>query len=453
MSHWNNEYKAKLKTADEAVKPVKSGDFIQYTPFVTQPRDLDAALARRKEELSKVYVRVTTLTHIPEIYKVDPQGETFLIEDGSFSAVTRKMKQGGEVYYAPGPYHEIPITFTKGFVHCDYLFAMVTPMDKDGFFNMSTSCSTHMSIIRARNTTQTNLKIIVEVNKNIPTVQGENNIHISEVDAIVENRENLPLNTLPVLTGDELDDKIANHIMNEMVDGACLQLGIGGMPNLVGKKIAESDLKDLGCHSEMFCDAYMDLFNAGKLTNRSKNTNIGKSVFTFAMGSQPLYDFMDNNPSLMCMPVAYTNDPCVIAQNDKVYSICSCINVDLFANVSSESAGYRQISGIGGQFDYHFASLRSNGGKGFVCLHSARRDKEGNLKSNIVISFEEGTQITVPGSITNYVVTEYGAVNLKGLTTWERAEALVNLAHPEFREELIKTAEKGRIWRASNKRV
>lgn len=453
MNAWKELYQQKLTTADEAVTSVKNGDFVEYSPFVTIPWELDAALAKRKDELSKVYLRGSTLMFIPETYKADPQAETFLFCDGSFSALTRKMKAEGEVYTNPSLYHEAPLHHTKGLLHNDYLFLAVTPMDKNGFFNMSTSCSSHLDMMRARSTTQKSLKVIVEVNERLPIVQGDNYLHISEVDGVVESANPRSLAAIPKLEATEMDGAIASHIMKEMVDGACLQLGIGGMPNLVGKMIAESDLKDLGCHSEMFVDAYMDLFNAGKLTNARKQIDIGKSVFTFAMGSAELYDYMNENPSLRCLPVSYTNNPNIIARNNKVYSICSCLGVDLFGNVSSESVGYRQISGTGGQWDYHYASFHSDGGKGFVCMPSSKVNKDGTRTSNIVVSHQPGTQITVSGNTTNYVVTENGIANLKGLSTWAKVEALVGIAHPDFQDELLKAAERGRIWRASNKIV
>ena len=293
--------------------------------------------------------------------------------------------------------------------------------------------------------------MVLEVNEALPTVQGDNYLHISELDAVVESSQ--PRKPMAIGTAEptEIDAKIAQFILEEMTDGACLQLGIGGMPNLVGKMLAESSLKDLGCHSEMFVDAYMDLFNAGKLTNACKQQDIGKSVFTFAMGSEALYQFLDKNPSMRCMPVSYTNDPAVIARNRRVYSICSCLAVDLFGNVSSESVGFKQISGTGGQWDYHYASFHSEEGKGFLCMPSSKVTKDGSRVSNIVISHAPGTQITVSGNTTNYVVTEYGIVNLKGLTTWEKVEALVSIAHPDFRDELFRAAEQARIWRPQNK--
>ena len=451
MSRWSSMYQEKLKTADEVASWIKDGDHVEFSPFVTVPWDLDAALAKRKDELHKVFIRCSTLTWVPEVFKVDPQGETFLMCDGSFSGVTRKMKSQGEIYINPCLYHEAPMLYTRGVLHNEYLFLAATPMDENGFFNLSTSASSQVDMARARSGPQKNLKVILEINEALPVVQGDNYFHISEIDAVVESSQARKPTAIGKVEPTEIDAKIAQYIMNEMVDGACLQLGIGGMPNLVGKMIADSDLKDLGCHSEMFVDAYMDLFNAGKLTNARKQLDVGKSVFTFAMGSAELYDFINNNPSMRCMPVSYTNDPSVIAKNDRVYSICSCLAVDLFGNVSSESVGYKQVSGTGGQWDYHYASFHSKEGKGFLCMPSSKVTKDGKRISNIVVSHAPGTQITVSGNTTNYVVTEYGIVNLKGLTTWEKVEALVSIAHPDFRDDLFKAAEAGRIWRAQNK--
>ena len=452
MNKWQSMYEQKQMSAEQAVSMVKDGDWIEYSHFVTIPWDLDAALAKRKNELNKVFIKSATFMFEPEVFKADPQGETFLITDNSFSAITRQMKKTGEIYVNNGLYHESAVMHRKGFLKNQFVFAAVTPMDKNGFFGMSTTGSAFIDMFRARRDVNPGLKIILEVNPALPQVQGDQYLHISEIDAVVQTKEPRKLKAIPVVTPTEIDEKIANLIIGEMVDGACLQLGIGGMPNLVGKMIANSDLKDLGCHSEMFVDAYMDMFNAGKLTNYKKQLDIGKSVFTFAMGSEALYDFMDNNPSLRCMPVSYTNLPSIIAQNKRVYSICSCLAVDLFGNVSSESAGFKQISGTGGQWDYHYASLHSEGGKGFVCMPSAKM-KDGKLVSNVVLSHIPGTQISVSGNTTNHVVTEYGIANLKALSTWQRVEALVGIAHPDFRDDLFRQAEECRLWRPQNKKI
>jgi acyl-CoA hydrolase len=211
--------------------------------------------------------------------------------------------------------------------------------------------------------------------------------------------------------------------------------------------IADSDLKDLGVHTEMLVDAYVDMYRAGKITNRNKKDNPGKLVYTFALGSHKLYDFIHKNPACACFPVGYVNNLERIAGNDKAVSINNAVEVDLYGQVCSESSGFRQISGTGGQFDYVYGSYHSKGGKSFICLPSTKKDKKGNITSRIRPFTDHGTIVTVPRTAVHYIVTEYGKASLKGKTTWERAEALVNIAHPDFREELIREAEKMGIWK------
>lgn len=439
------EYTQKLVSADEAVKVVKSYDWVDYGDFVTSSFEIDKALARRKDELKGVKIRGCTNSLQLETVACDPEGEHFLFHDWSFSGISRKLADKNQAWFLPECYHEIPRMYRE-IIPTDVAFFTVTPMDERGFFNMSTSCSKLMAEKEAAK------KIVVEVNTNLPYCHSgiHNSIHISEVDFVVEG-SNPPLFEISKPPVTDVDRKIAALIMEEIEDGACLQLGIGGMPNTVGEMIAASDLKDLGVHTEMLCDSYVDMYEAGRITNRRKNVMKDKFVYTFAMGSKKLYDFVDNNPACAIMPVDFTNDPFVIAQNDKVISLCSCLAVDLLGQVSSESIGWRHISGTGGQLDFHFASFRSKGGKGFLCMPSVARKKDGTIESKIVPSHIPGTVVSVPSSLTNYVVTEYGIVNLKGRSTWERAEMLISIAHPDFRDELIKVAERNRIWVPSNK--
>lgn len=452
MSNFQSEYKQKLTTAKEAVKVVQDGMLMAYSPFCMKTPLLDEALAFRRDELHNVDILFITLTYMPEVMKSDPQGKTFGFIDGSFSAATRGMQRMGiPVSSSPSLYHETGRAFTAGVMNMDVLFLAARPMDEEGYFNFGPQSSCTVDMIAAKGGYKKNLKIIVEVNDQIPHVYGDNKVHVSQVHSIVENPRGKKLSPIPETAPTEVDKKIAKVIMDEMVDGACLQLGIGGMPNQVGKMLAESDFKDLACHSEMFVDAYMDLHLSGRLTNKRKQIDTGKSVFTFALGSQKLYEYLDHNPDMSCRSVYYTNSPHIIAQNDRVYSICSCLAVDIFGNVSSESVGYRQISGTGGQLDYHFASLHSDGGKGFVCMPSAKIDPMGTINSNIMFHFEEGTQITVPANMTNYVVTEYGAVNLKGKSLWDRIEALVSIAHPSARDKLLEQAKKAGLFTRGNR--
>ena len=270
-------------------------------------------------------------------------------------------------------------------------------------------------------------------------------IHISRVDYIVESNHT-PLAEVKPGQPREVDRRIAEHIMKEIEDGACLQLGIGGLPNLIGRMIAESDLKDLGVHTEMLVDSFVDLYNAGRVTGRKKSVDHLKMAYTFAMGTKKLYDFLDHNPTCASYPVSYINDPRMIAFNNKVVAINNAIEVDLYGQVCSESVGDSQKSGTGGQLDFIFGAFMSKGGKGIISLSSTYTDKDGNLQSRIVPTVEPGSIVTVPRSIVQYVATEFGVVQLKGKSTWERAEALISIAHPDFQEELIRQADQMKIW-------
>jgi acyl-CoA hydrolase len=270
-------------------------------------------------------------------------------------------------------------------------------------------------------------------------------VHISRVDYIVEG-SNAPLPEIPPAPSSDIDRRIAHHIIKEIEDGACLQLGIGGLPNVIGSMIAQSDLKNLGVHTEMFIDSLMDLYQTGKVTGNSKTIDRFKMVYTFAMGTRKLYEFLDGNAACASYPVNYTNDPRIIALNSKVVAINNAIEIDLFSQVSSESVGPRQISGTGGQLDFIFGAFHSRRGKGIIGLSSTFADNNGVLRSRIVPTLTPGSIVTLPRSIVQYVATEYGIVQLKGKPTWERAEALIGIAHPAFRDELAAQAREMKIW-------
>ena len=295
--------------------------------------------------------------------------------------------------------------------------------------------------------------VIVEVNENMPRCLGgfDNCIHVSEVDMIVEGR-NDPMGVQPSGTATEVDRAVAKLIVEQIPDGACLQLGIGGMPNTVGAMLCESDLKDLGVHTEMYVDAYVDLAMAGKVTCMKKNIDRGRQVFAFAAGTPKLYDYLDDNPACMAAPISYTNDIRTIAAIDNFVSINNAVDVDLYGQVNGETAGTKQISGAGGQQDFVLGAYLSKGGKSFICLSSTHADKDGTLHSRIRPTLQNGSVVTDTRVNTMYVVTEYGCVCLKGLTVWERAEKLISIAHPDFREELIREAEKQKIWYPHNRR-
>jgi acyl-CoA hydrolase len=440
------EYSRKLKSPDEAMGLIKSGDRIMYGEFVNTPDTCDEALAKRKDTLKDVWVYTNTLTFIPKISLADPTHEHFLHMDLSYSIIGRKLSDAGLCFHVPCGYNSC-YKMLKESPDCPRVAIIgVCPMDSEGYFNFGPTSSLNPLFLDICDT------IIVEVNTNLPKVYGggEFAIHVSQVDAIVQG-SNKPLLQVPKLEAKPADDQIARHVVSRIEDGACIQLGIGGMPNRVGELITQSDLKDLGVHTEMLVDSYVDMFEAGKITNMKKNIDKGKFVFTFAMGSDKLYNFINENPQCNIMPPIYTNDPAVIGKNDNVVSICSCIQVDLYGQVSSESVGPRQISGTGGQFDFIFGSYLSKGGKGFLCLNSTATDKEGKLSSRIVFGHEPSTAITVPRHVSHFIVTEYGVADMKAKATWQRAEDLINIAHPDFRDDLIRSAEEMKIWRRSNK--
>lgn len=439
------KYQQKLINSDEAVKLVKSGDIVQYSEFVMFPNTLDEALARRKDELRDVTIRGVSFTQIPQPIMADPQREHFLMEDYHFSALSRRLHDQNLCNYLPFTYHQGPRSVRK-YNEIDVAFIMVGPMDSRGFFNLGTSNSVTPAVMEKSKI------IILEVNNSVPLCLGGNqeSIHITAVDYIVES-DNRPLMQLPPFKTSATEEKIAQTLVEEIEDGACLQLGIGGLPNAVGTLLAESDLQDLGVHTEMLVDSYVDLYEKGLITGARKTIDKNKMVYTFAMGTNKVYEFLHNNPLCASYPANYTNDPRMIALNDKVVAINNCLEVDLFTQVCSESAGTRQISGTGGQLDFILGAFNSRGGKGFICMSSTYTDKMGKLHSRIKPTLTPGAIVTVPRSIVQYLVTEYGIAQFKGKSTWKRAEDLIGIAHPDFRDELVKSAQEMKIWRNSNK--
>lgn len=439
------EYKRKLKTPEEAVRLVKDGDWVDYSVGIGFPVLLDAALAKRKDELRDIKIRGSLAMQPIQAVEQDRERRTFTYNSWHCSGYERKLCDEGLCNYIPIIFRNMA-SYYRRYLTVNVAMISVAPMDSKGFFNFSMVNCTTRAILDAADL------IILEVNEHMPHVYGgqEDCIHISEVDVVVEG-EHKPLAQLPVPPATEIDEKIASLLLPHIPDGATIQLGIGGMPNSVGKLMAESDLKDLGMHTELLSDGFVDLYEAGKLTNSRKTLHRGKGVFGIALGSQRLYDWVGENQGLLSFPMDYVNQPSVMAQMENMISINNCIAIDLYGQVSSESAGTRHISGTGGQLDFSTGAYDAPGGKGFICMTSSYRDKAGNLKSRILPKFTEGDIITTPRTQAFYIVTEYGIVNLAGRSTWERAELLISLAHPDFRDELIAAADKQKIWRNSNR--
>lgn len=442
---FTKEYQEKLITAENAAKLVNSGDWVDYGWSNAMARDFDAALAKRVNELKDVNIRGGIFLWQPEFFKADPNGEHFTWNSWHASGIERKMIATGNAFYNPLRYSELPRWYREN-VDVDIAVFQVAPMDKFGYFNFGPNASHMMAVV------EKSKKVIVEVNTTMPVCLGgtEAYVHISDVDHIIEG-SNTPVPAIESGGFSDIDIKVANLIVEEIPNGACLQLGIGGMPNAVGSVIADSDLEDLGVHTEMYVDAFVDMTEKGKITGAKKSRDRFRQTYAFGFGSQKMYDFMNNNPQLMSAPVDYTNDVRVISSIDNFMSINNAVDIDLFGQVSSETSGLKHISGAGGQLDFVLGAYLSKGGKSFICLSSTMKNKDGSLVSRIIPTLKEGSIATATRANTHFVVTEYGKVNLKGLSAWQRAEKLIGIAHPDFREELIKQAEKNKIWRRSNK--
>lgn len=438
------EYRRKLVTPEEAVKLVKSGDWVDYGTFSGSVVALDKALAARKDELWDVKIRCSNRqTGIPEVTLVDPTRDHFIYNGWQLSSYERKLSDQGLCSYIPGVMHQVP-AYYRDYIDVDVAFISATTMDKHGFFNFGPQVDNTMAICEKAK------KIILEVNPNIPRCFGQEEvIHISKVDYIVE--VDYPVAEVPAVEPNDIDRRIASIIMEQIEDGCCLQLGIGGMPNAVGEMIAKSDIKDIGIHTEMFVDSMVDMVENGQVTGARKNIDKYKIVATFALGTKKTYDFIDENPMCAFMPGNYTNDPYIIGQLDNFVSINNCIDVDLFGQINSESSGLRQISGTGGSICFALGAFRSKGGKGFTCMTSTF-SKGDKVFSRIRPILEPGSAVTINRGLAPSIVTEYGIAILNGKALWQRAEALISIAHPDFREELIKSAQEMGIWRKSNKR-
>ncbi len=444
---FTQEYKQKLTTADEAVKVIKSGDWVDYGWCTGTPDALDAALAKRTDELKNVNLRGGILLKPLAVFAREDAGEHFTWNSWHMSGIERKMIAKGCSFYAPIRYSELPRYYRDLDFTDDVAMFQVAPMDSHGYFNFGPNAS-HLGAV-----CETAKHIIVEVNENMPRCLGgtECGVHISKVAAIVEGN-NPAIGELGAGgPATDVDKAVAKLIVDQIPNGACLQLGIGGMPNAVGSLIAESDLKDLGVHTEMYVDAFVDIARAGKINGSKKNIDRFRQAYAFGAGTKKMYDYMDENPELMSAPVDYTNDIRSISAIDNFISINNAVDLDLFGQVNAESAGIKHISGAGGQLDFVLGAYLSKGGKSFICCSSTFTTKDGQVKSRILPTLNPGSIVTDTRANIHYLVTEYGMVNLKGLSTWQKTEAIISVAHPDFRDELIAEAEKMHIWRRSNK--
>ena len=425
-------------TAGQAAELVRSDMWLDYGAALSQPDVFDKALAARAADLSNVNIR-SCLTVKPRAFlEADPEGKHFHSFNWHFSSYDRAMHRDGRCNYIPLNLGEVPDYYRRFIDPIDIVAIKTCPMDEDGYFNFGpTNVWLRAIVERAK-------VLVVEVTKGLPYVYGDRNgVHVSEVDYTIDG-DDAPAAELRNPPTTDIDRAVAGWITQEIGDGACIQIGIGGMPNAVCSLLKESGVRDLGIHTEMLTDGLVDLYKTGCVTGARKTLNPGKVAFTFALGSRDLYATVDRNTDMMCCPVEYTNSPDIIMRNDNVVSINCTTQVDLQGQAASESDGHRHISGTGGQLQFVRGAYASNGGKSFICLPSTY-EKKGTRKSRIVLDLTPGNIVTTPRSDIMYIVTEYGIVNLKGRSVAERAKALISVAHPDFREALERDAFENRL--------
>ena len=435
---WEKVYEEKLKTAEEAVKLINSGMLIASGAINAQPVELGNALANRMAtgEIKDARVLFSLSArpsgfHNPEIIAKINENNNVL--DAMYAGPLERYFLAQKLYsYVPHRLFDGPLMTARVGLHAAII--VVSPMDKNGYLSTGINPDYVYGFIR-RNP---GCVIIAEVNKYMPKAYGNNHFHISELAAVVQN--DLPLVELPVFPLTQKDELIGQFIAERVPDGACLQLGIGNIPNAVAKYLTHK--KDLGVHSEMLCDSFVDLYEAGAITGAKKKLMPRKWVSSFAFGSQRLYDFIADNPLVEMHDSEFVNDPYNIGLNDNVVSINSTLEVDLTGQCASDAIGNIQYSGAGGQMDFIEGAWRSNGGQAFLALYSTYETKEGEPKSRIVPFLREGAMVTTTRNDVQYVVTEYGVAWLKGFNLRHRAKELIRISHPDFRDELTFGAKK-----------
>ncbi len=412
--------------------------WLDYGSAFCQPDVFDQALAARKSELRNVKIRSTLSMRPRAVLECDPEGEHFHMFSWHFSGYDRKKHDAGRCNYTPLNLGEVPGYYRRFLAPIDIAILQTGPMDESGNFNLSATALWQRAIIEKAGL------VIVEVNRSLPHACGpQQSVHVSEVDYIIEG-DHQPAAQLPNPPPGDIDRAVAHRIAAEVEDGACLQIGIGGMPNAVCRLLLESGVRNLGVHTEMLIDGLLDLYREGRITGSQKALDAGKIVYTFTLGSSDLYAALDRNPDFQCYPVDYTNDPGIIARNPRVVSINNTTQIDLQGQAASESDGHRHLSGTGGQLQFVRGAYASPGGKSFICLASTY-ERHGARRSRIVLDLTPGNIVTTPRSDVMYVVTEHGMVNLKGKSVAERALALISIAHPDFREELERQAYEHRL--------
>lgn len=429
---WTNEYKNKLLDVKDAVKHIKTGDYVFAGAFGGQPITIENEIVKQRTRLKPLTIcQGPVFGHTTRLIEPGMEGFFHYISLFSTKEVKIAIKEK-RAEYVPCFFSEQPDYVEKYFSPKgvpDVACIQVSPPDESGF------CSLGVSVDIARRAADCSKLVIAEINEQMPRVHGDSFIHISKLNYIVENNSALP--EIKVPEGDGISNKIGKYVEQFIENGSTLQLGIGTIPNAVLKTLKHK--KDLGIHSEMISDGVVDLIKLGVINCHKKSYLPGKIVVTFLIGTKTLYDFVDDNPMIMMAPVSFTNNPNVIAKNDKMISINSALQVDLVGQVASEAINYMQISGVGGQVDFVRGANLAKEGKSIIAFSSTAQ--KGTI-SRIVCGLNAGTFTTTSRNDVDYIITEYGVAQLKNRSVRERARLLIKIAHPRFREDLEKEAKK-----------
>jgi len=435
MADFKSLYESKKKTIPQAWELVRSGDSVMTALGAAEPIEM----LKSAHTIAANGVKGVDITNCLPMYEYDfimqPNEDVIFNSAWFFSGSQRKSARAGAQHISYVPQHLHGAGMRRMYAMQQdgrriVLMASCSPMDEHGFLSLSLSCTYERLLV------DNGAVVIVEVNAQMPRTFGDVSLHISEVDALVET-DYAPA-ALPHVPSNENDEKIAAYVAERIEDGSTIQLGIGGIPNALAAGLKGK--KHLGIHTEMLTDNMVDLVMCGAVDNSQKTLYRHKTIGTFAMGTKKLYDFINNNPSVMLKNGYWVNDPAVIGQNYKMQSINTALEVDLFGQVASESIGPMQFSGSGGQVDTAVGAQRTKGGHSFICLYSTAmvKDKNGEREviSKIAPMLKQGSVVTLSRNDVDYVVTEYGIVNLRGRSLKERAERLISIAHPDFRDEL-----------------
>lgn len=423
---WQRLYEGRKMCAEEAIKLIHSGDRVILGHAVGVPIYITDTLAAHKEDYRNVELVQMVSMGNGRFSEPDMEGH-FRLNSMFFGVHTKLAGKEGRADFTPIHFHEIPGSFDDT-MPLDVAVIMVSPPDKHGYVSCGVSVDYTLPAAKKAK------RVIAQVNAEMPRTIGDTTLHVSEIDAFVERTEPI-IELAPPKIG-EIEQKIGEHCAELIRDGDTMQLGIGAIPDAVLLFLKEK--KDLGIHSEMISDGVVELIEAGVITNARKTLHPGKTVVTFLMGTRRLYDYADDNQAIAMYPVDYVNDPYVVAQNDNLVSINSCVQVDLMGQVAAESVGLAQISGIGGQLDFVRGARLSRGGRSIIAISSTAG--KGKV-SKIVPFLDMGAAVTTPRTDVDYVVTEYGIAHLRGKCLRARAKELIAISHPDFRPGLIEEFE------------